>query len=131
MARNLAALVPAIVPVVFLAACATMEGPDSSNLSAYCTPENAFRLGSQAKAYFGVCPKQAEAAFLDGLRRGRALRSPPPQAQPYFDRMAQLESQLIQASSDADRDRIRTNLREAEFWAVHIINSPATYSIGP
>ena len=127
MARKLAVL----VPVVLLAACATMERPDSSNVSAYCTPQNAYHVGSQAKAYFGGCPKETETAFLQGLQRGREIRIPPPQVQPYFDRMARLEGELIRTSAEADRERIRTQLREAEFWAVHIINSPATYSNGP
>jgi hypothetical protein len=117
--------------VAVLAACATLEGPDSSNLSAYCTPENAYRLGSQSRAYFGVCPKAAESAFLSGLQRGRAVRPSPPQAWPYFERMDQLEKQLLAAGSDAERNAIRERLREAEFWTIHIVNSPGTYSVGP
>jgi uncharacterized protein DUF2799 len=120
-----------IVPVVFLAACATMEGENPSNLAAYCTPQNAYRLGSQSKAYFGVCPKETEAAFLAGLQRGRALRPSPPQVWPYYERMDQLEKQLLAAGSDSERERIRTSLRDAEWWAIHIVNSPATYSVGP
>jgi hypothetical protein len=119
------------LPLALLAACATMEGPDSSNLSAYCTPENAFRLGSQSKAYFGVCPKETESAFLAGLQRGRTLRPSPPQAWPYFEQMERVEKQLIAAASDTERNQLRERLRDIEFWAVHIVNSPATYSIGP
>ena len=117
-----------LVPVVLLSACATLEGPDPSNVGAYCTPDNAYRLGVQAKAYFGVCPKETESAFLAGLERGRALRPSPPQALPYFDRMAQLEKQLLAAGSESERNQVRERLREAEFWAVHIVNSPGTYS---
>jgi hypothetical protein len=112
----------------FLAACATIEGPGSSNLSAYCTPQNAFRLGSQSKAYFGGCPKETEAAFLAGLERGRTLRPAPPQVWPYYERMRQLEKQLVAANSEAERNTLRERLREAEWWAVHIINAPGTYS---
>lgn len=115
--------------VVSLAGCATLEGPEPSNLAAYCTPENGYRLGSQSKAYFGVCPKSTESAFLAGLQRGRALRPNPPQAQPYFAQMEALEKQLLAASSDADRQAIASRLKEAEFWAVHIVNTPGTYSI--
>lgn len=124
MPRNILSLVPA----VFLGACATLEGPDSSNLSAYCTPENAYRLGSQSRAYFGVCPKATESAFLAGLQRGRGVRPNPPQAMPYFERMEQLEKQLLAATSDADRNQARERLRDAEWWAIHIINNQGTYS---
>ena len=117
------------VSVMSLAACATVDNPDSSNLSAYCTPENGYRLGSQSKAYFGVCPKSTESAFLAGLARGRALRPNPPQAQPYFEQMEALEKQLLATNSDAERQAIASRLRDAEFWAVHIVNSPGTYSI--
>jgi uncharacterized protein DUF2799 len=120
-----------LLPVALLAACATMDGSDSSNLSAYCTPENAFRLGSQSKAYFGVCPKQTESAFLSGLQRGRSLRPSPPQVWPYYEQMDQVEKQLMAAGSDAERNQLRERLRTIEFWAVHIVNTPGTYSIGP
>jgi hypothetical protein len=120
-----------LIPVLFLAACATLEGPDSSNLSAYCTAENAYRLGSQSRAYFGVCPKATENAFLSGLQRGRAVRPSPPQAWPYFERMELLEKQLLAAGSDAERNQLRERLREAEWWAVHIVSTPGTYSVGP
>lgn len=112
-----------------LAGCASLQGPDPSNLAAYCTADNAYRLGSQSKAYFGVCPKETESAFLAGLQRGRALRPNPPQAWPYFQQMEELEKQLLAAPSDAERERLRERLRTAEFWAVHIVNSPATYSV--
>jgi len=115
--------------VISLAGCATLEGPETSNLAAYCTAEKAYRLGSQSKAYFGVCPKSTESAFLAGLQRGRALRPNPPQAQPYFAQMEALEKQLLASSSDTDRQAIAARLKDAEFWAVHIVNSPGTYSI--
>jgi hypothetical protein len=115
-----------LIPVALLAACAT--APDSSNVSAYCTPENAYRLGSQSKAYFGGCPKATESAFLSGLQRGRAVRPNPPQAMPYFERMELLEKQLLAAGSDAERNAVRDRLRDAEWWAIHIITNQGTYS---
>jgi hypothetical protein len=114
------------LPIALLTACA--KGPDSSNLSAYCTAENGYRLGSQSKAYFGGCPKAAESAFLSGLQRGRAVRPNPPQAMPYFERMELLEKQLLAAGSDAERDAVRTRLRDAEWWAIHIVTNQGTYS---
>jgi hypothetical protein len=111
-----------------LAGCAGLASPDASNPAAYCTAENGYRLGSQMRAYYGVCPKDRESAFLAGLQRGRAVRPSPPQAWPYFEQMEQLEKQLLAAGSDADRERLRTRLREAEQWAVHIVNDPGSYS---
>jgi hypothetical protein len=117
-----------LIAVLFLAACATLEGPDSSNLSAYCTQENAYRLGSQSRAYFGVCPKATESAFLAGLQRGRAIAPTPPQVLPFYERMGQLEKQLLAAASDAERNQVRERLREAEWWAIHIVNNQGTYN---
>ena len=123
MTRKLAV----IASLVSITGCATLEGPDASSLAAYCTPENAFRLGTQSKAYFGVCPKQSESAFLDALQRGRALWPTPPQVWPYYAQMDDLEKQLLAAGSEAEREQLRTRLREAEWWAIQIINSPGTY----
>jgi hypothetical protein len=116
------------VAASLLAGCAVTQ-PDPSNLATYCTAENAFRLGSQARAYLGVCPKESEGTFLAGLQRGRALVPPTPQAQPYIAQMTELEKQLLAASSDAERERIRARLRDAEWWAIHLINSPGSYSV--
>ena len=123
MTRKLAV----IVSLLSLTGCATLEGPETSNLAAYCTAENAFRLGTQSKAYLGACPKETESAFLASLQRGRALWPIPPQVWPYYERMGQLEKQLIAAATEAEREGVRTRLREAEWWAVQIINSPGTY----
>jgi uncharacterized protein DUF2799 len=121
------ALKPAtLLSVVLLAGCAAVGEPDSSNLSAYCTAENAFRLGSQSKAYFGVCPRETESAFLAGLQRGRAVRPSTPQAWPFQEKMARLESELRAAGSDAERERIRAGLRDAEWWSIHLINNPGS-----
>lgn len=119
-----------LLPVLVLAACATISDPDPSNLQAYCTAENAYRLGYQSKAYFGVCPKESEAAFLAGLQRGRLYRANPPQAMPYYERMEQTEKQLLASTSEPEREKLRAQLREIEFWAIHIVTTPATYSGG-
>jgi hypothetical protein len=118
------------VVVTLLAGCAVLDQPDASNLAAYCTPQNAYRLGSQSRAYFGVCPKEAEAAFLAGLERGRGYRANPPQVLPYYQRMEETEKQLLAAATDAERERLRERLREIEWWAIHIVTSPGTYSGG-
>jgi hypothetical protein len=105
-----------------------MRGPDPSNVVAYCTEQNGYRLGSQMRAYYGNCPKESEAAFLAGLQRGRAVRPSTPAAEPYFWRMDELEKQLRAATSDTDRERLRARLREAEYWAIHIVNDPGSYT---
>lgn len=120
---------PLVLSALALAGCATLEGPDSSDLRAYCTPENAYRLGSQSRAYFGVCPKETESAFLAGLARGRAVRASPPQAWPYFERMEQTEMQILAATSETEREQLRQRLREFEWWAIHIVNTPGSYSV--
>jgi hypothetical protein len=116
------------VTASLLAGCAVTQ-PDQSNLAAYCTAENAFRLGSQARAYLGVCPKESESAFLAALQRGRALVPPTPQAQPFLAQIGEVEKQLLAASSDAERERLRGRLRDLEWWAIHLINSPGSYSV--
>jgi len=113
---------------LFLAGCATLESPDPSDVAAYCTPENAFRLGTQSKAYFGGCPKETEGAFLSALERGRALWPAPPQVLPYYQQMGQLEKQLVAANSEAEREGLRARLRDAEWWAIQIVNSAGNYS---
>lgn len=118
-----------LVSLLALAACATLDQPTQSNLAQYCSAENAFRLGSQSRAYLGVCPKESENAFLAGLERGRALRPAPPQVYPYYEQMQQLEKQLLAAGSEPERERLRARLREVEWWAIHIVNTPATYSV--
>jgi hypothetical protein len=118
------------LPVVFLAGCAAFGEPDPSNLSTYCTAETGYRVGYLSKAYFGVCPKQTEGAFLAGLQRGRGYRANPPQALPYYQRMEDTEKQILAAASDADRERLRGQLREIEWWTIHIVTSPGTYAGG-
>ena len=119
-----------MVPGVLLSGCAQFTNPDSTNLAAYCTEQTGYRVGYLSKAYFGVCPKETEGAFLAGLARGRGYRANPPQAEPYYERMEKLEKQLLAATSDADRASLRAQLREVEWMAIRIINDPSTYS-GP
>jgi len=116
------------VPFLLLSACAGFETPDPTNLAAYCTDETGYKVGYQSRAYYGVCPKETEAAFLRGLQRGRGYRANPPQAEPYYARMEELEKQLLAATNDAERTKLRAQLREVEYMAVHIINDPGTYS---
>jgi hypothetical protein len=47
--------------------------------------------------------------------------------QPYYERMEQTEKQLLAASTEAERTRLRTQLRDIEWWAIHIVNDPGTY----
>ncbi len=116
-----------LLPVALAAACGTLKNPDSSQVSTYCTAETGYRVGYLSRAYYGVCPKEAEAAFLAGLQRGRGYRLNPPQVQPYYERMEQTEKQLLAASTEAERAQLRAQLRDIEWWAIHIINNPGTY----
>ena len=115
---------------LLLTSCAALDQPDSSNLAAFCTPQNAERLGAEGRAYFGGCPKASEDAMLAGLERGRALASTPA-VWTYYAQMHQTELLLVAAASDADRERLRTQLREYESWSVLILNNPGTYSVSP
>lgn len=119
-----------IIAVPLFAGCAVFNQPDSADIAAYCTPANGYRIGSQSRAYFGVCPKDREAAFLAALERGRGLRASPPQALPYYERMERTEKELLAAASEPERERLRQSLRDIEWWAIHIVTSPGTYSGG-
>ena len=119
-----------MVPFALLSACAAFQEPDPSNLAAYCTANTGVRVGYLSKAYYGVCPKDTEGAFLSGLQRGRGYRANPPQALPYYERMEQQEKQLIAATSEADRERLKVALRETEWWAIHIANCSCSYATG-
>ena len=117
-----------IIAVVALSGCAALTDPDPTNLATYCTEETGYRVGYLSKAYYGECPKETEGAFLAGLRRGRGLRANPPQAMPYYERMEQTEKQLL-ASSGADRERLKAQLRDIEVVTIRIVNDMATYSM--
>ena len=116
-----------ILPFIFLSGCAAFKDPDPTNLQTYCTSETGFRAGYLSKAYYGVCPKATEGAFLAGLEKGRGYRPNPPQALPYYERMSQLEKQLMATTSEPDRERVKVQLREAEWWAIHIDTCSCSY----
>ena len=117
-----------ILPFIFLSGCAAFKDPDPTNLQTYCTSETGFRAGYLSKAYYGVCPKSSEGAFLAGLEKGRGYRPNPPQALPYYERMSQLEKQLMVATSEPDRERLKVALRDAEWWAIHIDTCSCSYA---
>ena len=118
------------VPVVLLSACAGFETPDPTNLATYCTAETGYRVGYQSRAYYGVCPKETEPAFLAGLQRGRGYRANPPQALPYFERMEQTEKELRAATSNQDRERLGAQLRQIEQMTLQIVSDPGSYMGG-
>jgi hypothetical protein len=122
MKRALALLFP-----VVLAACASVSKPTPENLARYCTSQNAYLLGSQGFAYYGNCPKESEPQFLQGLARGREYRLRTPVVEPYYERIAQTEQQILAASSDTDREALRVRLRELEWWAIHLLYNNGTY----
>jgi hypothetical protein len=112
-----------LVPFVALAGCASIDRPNPQNLARYCTAENAYLLGSQARAYYGDCPKETEPQFLQGLARGRMVRPSTPEVQPYYQQMAETEKRLLAATSDAERQQLRARLHEIEWWAIHLLNN--------
>ena len=112
-----------------LSACATLSDPDPANLATYCTSETGYRVGYLSRAYYGVCPKETEAAFLGGLQRGRGYRANPPQVLPYYERMEQTEKQLL-AASGAERERLKAQLLQIEQMTIHLVNDPASYGTG-
>ena len=124
MTRRLALLIS-----IALAGCASLDKPTAENLARYCTPENAYRLGAQARVYLGVCPKETEAAFLQGLARGRAVRWSTPVVEPYYVQIAQTEKQLLAATSEAERAPLRARLQDLEWWAMHLLYNNGTYNM--
>lgn len=111
-----------------IAGCTILE-PNPSNIAAYCTRENGERVGATGHAYFGGCAEPGESAFLAGLARGRGLASTPA-VWPYYEQMHQTETMLVAAASDAERERLRAQLRESEKWSVFILDHPGTYAGG-
>jgi hypothetical protein len=43
--------------------------------------------------------------------------------------MTEMEKQLVAATSEPERERLRARLRDAEWWAIHLINAPGSYSV--
>jgi hypothetical protein len=113
--------------VLSLSGCATLDEPTAANLARYCTPENAYRLGVQSRAYLGGCPKDGEPRLLQALARGRTLRPTTPVVEPFYEQMAQAEHALVAASSEAQREPLRGRLRDLEWWAIHLLNNGGTY----
>lgn len=118
------------LPFIFLSGCAAFTNPDPANLGTYCTADTGYRVGYLSKAYYGVCPRETEGAFLSGLQRGRGYRANPPQALPYYERMEQTEKQLLATTSQGDRERLKVQLADAEWWAIHIATCPCSYAGG-
>ena len=113
--------------LMLIAGCATIDKPTQENLAQYCTAQNGYRLGSQSRAYFGVCPKESEGQFLQGLTRGRQVRPWAPAVEPYYQQIGQTEQQLLASASEPERERLRSRLSDLEWWAVHLINNKATF----
>ena len=120
-------LTSALFLSLVVAGCAGLQRPAPTDVSAYCTPENAFRLGSESRAYFGNCPKDREGAFLAALERGRGYQPPTPSVYPYMQQIRATEKDIVAASSDSERERLRVRLTELEWWAVHLMTSPGSY----
>jgi len=114
------------IPFILLSGCATLKNPDPANVATYCTPESGYRVGYLSRAYYGTCPKETESTVYAAVQKGRGFRANPPQALPYYERMDQLEKQLL-ASADTDREPIRVQLRDVEWQTLHIVNCSCSY----
>ncbi len=44
-----------------------------------------------------------------------------------YEKMQQTEGELV-AAAEPQREPLRTRLRDLEWWAIHILNTPGTYS---
>lgn len=117
----------ALIISVAAAACATLDEPTAANLAQYCTAQNAYRLGSQSRAYTGVCPKETEAQFVQGLARGRTVRRSTPVVEPIYQQMERAEQALAATSSEPERRVLRERLADLEWWALHLLNQTGTY----
>jgi hypothetical protein len=42
--------------------------------------------------------------------------------------MSQLEKQVMAATSEPDRERLKVQLRDAEWWAIHIDTCSCSYT---
>lgn len=109
------------------AGCASIDVPTQANLAQYCSAENGYQLGSQAKVYLGACPKEMEAQFLQGLERGRRIRPWAPALEPYYQQVSATEQRLLAASSPAEREPLRARLRDLEWWSIHLLNNKSTF----
>jgi hypothetical protein len=118
---------PSLLACLLLAACATIDSPAGGKVAQYCSAENAYRLGSQARVYLGGCPKESEPQFLAGLQRGRQVRPWAPALEPYYARIELAERELITAASEPERERVRARLRDLEWWALHLLHNKATF----
>jgi hypothetical protein len=123
MMRNLAAA----AAIAVVAGCATLE-PDPSDVARYCTPDHAFQLGGRGKPYYGTCPKDREPEFLAAYERGKQYRPTPSYVLGYYEQMDEAERQLLSASSEADRLRLRQQLADLDWKIDHILKSPGTYA---
>jgi uncharacterized membrane protein len=78
-------------------------------LARYCTPESAYRVGRGGSRYQGVCPTEAEDAFLAAYRDGRAVYGVEQELRRVERALDRLENRL---ASDRLDDEIRRSLRQ-------------------
>jgi hypothetical protein len=81
-----------------------------------------FRAGYLSKAYYGRLSEGDRGRVPSRPAARTRLSSQPAQALPYYERIEQTEKQLMAATSEPDRERLKVQLRESEWWAIHIDN---------
>jgi hypothetical protein len=83
---------------------AYMQGR-AEGLQSYCTPGNGFNVGAQGATYGGVCPPDAETAFLDAYSSGHRL---------YELESAANEAQSRVSYAHAELERLKRELAADE-----------------
>ena len=63
---------------------AAYDAGRAEGLAAYCTLETGYEAGREGRRYRGVCPPEAEIAFLQGYEEGRRERRRAYRAYPRF-----------------------------------------------
>lgn len=90
------------------------EGRDAG-LERYCTPDNGFREGRRGNRYHGVCPTEAEPAFLAAFNHGSAIHSVETAIARVERQIDSLEDRLAgDGVDDDDRAGLRRQVRRLD-----------------
>ena len=75
-----------------------------AGLESYCTPHNGLSVGRSGNAYYGVCVRHDESAFMSGYSLGNALHRARGRLYAINSEIASVESKLKdKESTDEDR----------------------------
>ena len=91
------------------------EAGYEQGLDAYCTPENALRIGLAGGEYKGVCPPESDFAFSSHWRAARVVFDQRQRVSELDNRRRTLEYALEEARSDEERRSIRSELARLDY----------------